>query len=133
MAALCCNVLNNLVVPEFFFDEFAEFWFQLDYPGGQGLWNNLPVTCVVFLHVKNNPVSAVVAHVYCGKSLFAPIGFSEVKFPHAAIGLQHSGKLYIFDESDLHTWVLINVYCNFCAENVGGEMVNGERSIVNSQ
>jgi len=104
-AGISCKILKFLVILQFFFNHFAESRFQLYDPGWQRLWLDLPVL-VFFLHMKNDPVAAVVTDIYGGKRLLAAIRFAEIEFPHPAIGFQHFGELNIFYESDLHKSVL---------------------------
>jgi hypothetical protein len=86
---------------QLFFDQGVKGGFIFPYPGRQLLFDDLP-DAVFTLHSQNDPVTAVVTHIYREKSFLESVRLTEVEFSQSAVGLYQFGELDVPDELYLH-------------------------------
>jgi len=79
------------------------------------LFDDLP-DAVFTLHSQNDPVTAVVAHIYSEKSFLESIRLAEVEFSQSAVGFYQFGELDVPDELYLHKVPFEIIFNNSCAE-----------------
>jgi hypothetical protein len=79
------------------------------------LFDDLPDP-IFALHSQNDPVAAVVTHVYSEKTFLQSVRLAEVEFSQSAVGLYQFGELDVPDELYLHKVPFDIMVNNSCAE-----------------